>query len=191
MSRRLTVSKLEEQAPIRVQNTTVQTGDRSVVVDPPGRDAAASLAPVHQTTPTDRPYEVTTPLWPAHTIVINPKEPRTEEANGPEAHLVSVVGAAWLLMGQPGVTETRAIAAPPPAATGRRGPASRTEGHHRRTAPPSSASPQDDPGRTSDRQFSRRWWVGGHWRQQACGPNHSNAGRNGLPRISKGRKTSR
>jgi hypothetical protein len=31
------------------------------------------------------PYKVTTPLWPAHTIVINPKKPRTEEANGTEA----------------------------------------------------------------------------------------------------------
>jgi hypothetical protein len=28
---------------------------------------------------------VTTPLWAAHTIVINPKQPRTEEANGTEA----------------------------------------------------------------------------------------------------------
>ena len=57
------------------------------------------------------PYEVTTPLWAAHTIVINPKQPRTEEANGAEgAHLsVGVVGAAWLLMGQLGVTETRWI----------------------------------------------------------------------------------
>jgi hypothetical protein len=58
------------------------------------------------------PYEVTTPLWAAHTIVINPKQPRTEEANGTEAAhpFVSVVGAAWLLMGQPGVTETHSIA---------------------------------------------------------------------------------
>ena len=42
----------------------------------------------------------------AHSIVINPKQPRTEEANGTEAAhpFVSVVGAAWLLMGQPGVT---------------------------------------------------------------------------------------
>jgi hypothetical protein len=31
------------------------------------------------------PYAVATPLWAAHTIVINPKQPRTEEANGTEA----------------------------------------------------------------------------------------------------------
>jgi hypothetical protein len=48
----------------------------------------------------------------AHSIVINPKQPRTEEANGTEAAhpFVSVVRAAWLLVGQPGVTETRSIA---------------------------------------------------------------------------------
>jgi hypothetical protein len=58
------------------------------------------------------PYQIRTPLWAAHTIVINRKEPRTEEANGTEAAhpFVSVVGAAWLLMGQPAVTESRAIA---------------------------------------------------------------------------------
>jgi hypothetical protein len=41
-----------------------------------------------------------------------PKQPHTEESNGTEAaHLfVSVAGAAWLLMGQLGVTETRSIA---------------------------------------------------------------------------------
>ena len=58
------------------------------------------------------PYQVTTTPWAAHTIVLDPKNPRTEEANGTEdAHrFVGVVGAAWLLMGQPAVTETRAIA---------------------------------------------------------------------------------
>jgi hypothetical protein len=123
------------------------------------------------------PYEVATPLWPAHTIVINPKEPRTEEANGTEAAhpFVSVVGAAWLLMGQPGVTETRTFtdtSTPRPAASP--GPD---------IAPTPRVTivelrrpirlPHDTKGKTTDRQFSRRWWVGGHWRQQACGPNHS------------------
>jgi len=40
------------------------------------------------------PYEATTPLWAAHTIVMNPKQPRTEESNGTEAAhpFVSVAG---------------------------------------------------------------------------------------------------
>jgi hypothetical protein len=80
------------------------------------------------------PFEVTTPLGAAHTIVINPREPRTEEANGTEAAhpFVSVVGAAWLLMGQPGVTETRSIADTPTSRP--RGPARhRTSRRHQRS----------------------------------------------------------
>lgn len=123
-------------------------------------------------------YEVTTPLWPAHTIVINPREPRTEEANGSEAAhpFVSVVGAAWLLMGQPGVTETRTFSDTP-------APLRSAGGAGPYVAPVPNVTivelrrpvrlPHDTTGRTSDRQYSRRWWVGGHWRQQACGPNHS------------------
>jgi hypothetical protein len=39
----------------------------------------------------------------AHSIVINPKQPRTEEPGTEAARpFVSVVGAAWLLKGQPG-----------------------------------------------------------------------------------------
>ena len=55
------------------------------------------------------PYQVNTPLWAAHTIVVDPKIPRTDEATGTEdAHpFVSVVGAAWLLMSQTNITETR------------------------------------------------------------------------------------
>ena len=98
----------------------------------------------------------------------------TEEAAHP---FVSVVGAAWLLMGQPGVTETRAIADTPTP----RPPAAGVAGTDIAPTPRVTIIelrrpvrlPHDTPGRTSDRQFSRRWWVGGHWRQQACGPNHS------------------
>ena len=144
------------------------------------------------------PYQVTTPLWAAHTIVLDPKKPRTEEANGTEdAHrFVSVVGAAWLLMGQPAVTETRAIAdtTSPPRPAGDAGPALDIAPTPRVTIVELRRPvrlPNDKTEGTSDRQFTRRWWVGGHWRQQACGSNHSESGRNGLPRISKGRKTSR
>ena len=31
----------------------------------------------------------------------------------------------------------------------------------------------DRDGSSGDRQYRNRWWVGGHWRQQACGPNHA------------------
>ncbi len=125
------------------------------------------------------PYEVTTPLWSAHTIVVEPNEPRTEEANGTEAAhpFVSVIGAAWLLMGQPTVTQTRRIAdttstrSPGP---GRPDPATAStvtlvDVHRPQRAP---HDPAESPN-TSERQYNRRWWVGGHWRQQPCGPEHS------------------
>jgi len=122
------------------------------------------------------PFEIATPLWGAHTIVLDPRIPRTEEANGSEdMHpFVSVVGAAWLLMGQPGVTETRTIRDRPPprlAPTLERPPTY--------TTPPVTLVelrrpvrlPHDPEAGGAAPHYSRRWWVGGHWRQQACGPN--------------------
>lgn len=85
---------------------------------------------------------------------------------------MSVLGAAWLLSQQPTISERREI----------------------RTATASSAS-EDDPGTDPDalsiielrrlrnadgslaerdsgsgRRYDKRFWVSGHWRQQACGP---------------------
>lgn len=121
------------------------------------------------------PYEVSTPLWAAHTIVVDAQSPRTAEVNGAEdMHpFVSMVGAAWLLMGQPGVTETRSIRDRPESpSTGNRPSMAATTTpavtivELRRPVRPA----RDDATLGSARSFSRRWWVGGHWRQQACGP---------------------
>ena len=84
-----------------------------MVVDPPARNAAAgAVEPVHQATRTDRPLRGDDAVVGGAHHRDQPKQPRIEEANGTEAAhpFVSVVGAAWLLMGQPGVTETRSIA---------------------------------------------------------------------------------
>ena len=112
--------------------------------------------------------------------MIDPKQPRTDEANGTEAAhpFVSVVGAAWLLMGQPGVTETRAIAdSPTPRPAAGAGPdvaqAPRvTIVELRRPV----RLPNDTPGTGASKRAD---------------PTTLNAGRNGLPRISKARRTSR
>lgn len=74
-----------------------------------------------------RMARTTSPLWGAHTIMVRPDIPRTEEAQGTEsAHpFVSALGAAWLLMAQTNVTETRTIG-PPPEPRPRPGPAEDT-----------------------------------------------------------------
>lgn len=57
------------------------------------------------------PYNVASPLWGAKTVVLYPRAHRTEESSGsPEAHeFVSILGAAWLLMGQSTFTQTRSV----------------------------------------------------------------------------------
>jgi hypothetical protein len=123
------------------------------------------------------PYQVSSPLWQTNpTLMVQPLVPRTAEVAGAAdaSPLVSVVGAAWLLMGQPTVAATRALEASPARTAG----ASATTGSDpdrvsiielRRPMSP----PREQDGSSSDRQYHHRWWVGGHWRQQACGPNHA------------------
>ena len=125
------------------------------------------------------PFGVQSPLWAAHTAVLNPAAPRTDEVIGsPEAsHFVSILGAAWLLMGQPAVADTRTLNSgsdpqrrEPFIETGpRREPSTVTIIELRR---PLNAARDETPG-TSGRQYQRRWWVGGHWRQQPCGPGRA------------------
>jgi hypothetical protein len=50
------------------------------------------------------PYQVSSPLWQTNpTLMVQPLVPRTAEVAGAAdaSPLVSVVGAVWLLMGQP------------------------------------------------------------------------------------------
>jgi hypothetical protein len=58
------------------------------------------------------PDGVSSPLWSTNpTLMLQPLVPRTAEVAGAveASSLVSVVGAAWLLMGQPTVAATRAL----------------------------------------------------------------------------------
>lgn len=125
-----------------------------------------------------------TPLWATTTILLDPRRPLTGEANKAEEwHLfISVVGAAWLLMGQPNfsemrVTEPTDIPPPPRRAdatlsAGPREPVSVTIVELRSEIAQYSRSPADN----SARKFRGRWMVGwpnGYWRQQAYGPGRS------------------
>jgi len=123
------------------------------------------------------PYQVSSPLWATNpTLLVKPLVPRTAEVSGAAeaSPLVSVIGAAWLLMGQPTVAATRALEASPRARA--EGTAARSPDLDRvsiiELRRPMSPSREQD-GSSSDRQYHHRWWVGGHWRQQACGPNHA------------------
>ena len=121
------------------------------------------------------PYDVSSPLWAAYTVLVDPDRPRIEESQGSgDVHpFVSVVGAAWLLMGQPNVTERRIIADAHPAGESQRLP----PGPNLRTSPRvtlidlrrPARTPREETSGQPERHFDRRWWVGGHWRQQACG----------------------
>ncbi|WP_457144856.1 hypothetical protein [Mycobacterium sp. URHB0021] len=127
---------------------------------------------------------IKTPLWATTTITLGPKHPRTEEVNGSEdMHaIIGVVGAAWLLMSQPNLSQTRVTEpAHVPTASGadaatmsavRRDPASVTIVELHREIAQNVGSTGGKP----KRQFRGRWMVGwpnGYWCQQAYGPGHS------------------
>lgn len=82
---------------------------------------------------------------------------------------LSVLGAAWLLMDQPSVAHTRQIGFA--AATSDSGPTVRDSSvsiiELRRV---NSAMGSGAPDSSSGRRYDKRFWVSGHWRQQACGP---------------------
>ena len=148
---------------------------------------ADNVLQIQPLTRTDRhpellePYGVRSPLWAAtKTLVVLPSVPRTtEETAATEAsEFVSLLGAVWLLMGQRNVATTRTIdgeaAEPRPDSDPSTGPSPSA------TRAPSGVTivdiNRDDSGRRtggSDRKYRNRFWVDGHWRQQACGPEHS------------------
>ncbi|MGW0039812.1 hypothetical protein [Gordonia sp. NPDC003376] len=105
-----------------------------------------------------------------------------EDQTGSEASagILSVVGSAWLLMGQPRITEVAVQradtgrvepAGPPPDGVVVSQPRSPRDVliidlHHQ-------APREHDDATDAERKYHGRWWVSGHWRQQACGPERS------------------
>ncbi len=91
--------------------------------------------------------------------------------------LILVLGAAWLLMSQTTVATSRRI--PPPQALKAGNSALRADASDRsavslidlRRIAASPAEPAADGDR--NRTYTHQWWVGGHWRQQACGPGRT------------------
>ncbi|WP_081479164.1 hypothetical protein [Mycolicibacterium vinylchloridicum] len=144
----------------------------------------------------ETPLEMWSPVYPAHSILLNPNHPRTQEVEGDPAAqpFVSIVGAAWLLMSQANVSTLRSIdsgAAPgtedksadrdTDRSAGELGPVS----DPRRPQPPSTVTlvelrPRTASGDKASRGSrsrtdarTHRWPVAPFWRQQACGPGRS------------------
>ena len=118
-----------------------------------------------------------TPFLTAVAANIDPDAPI---AGADEDGLVApaaLLAAAWLLMSQEGVTDTRRLKLSRPKRAKQRNATpepdsasheyvSLIELHH---ADSFRATLQPDPN-AKGRHYTHRWWVKSHWRQQACGP---------------------
>lgn len=104
-------------------------------------------------------------MWPL-------EEPVAHRLEGGEVSPLSVLGTAWLLMDQPSVVETRTLNEPSHAGDrserpDQTRPVSIIELRRIRQGLP--GTPTTSPGR----RYDKRFWVAGHWRQQACGPGRT------------------
>ena len=99
------------------------------------------------------------------------EDPVSHRLDGGAVSPMSVLGSAWLLMGQVRIVETRTIAVPgagQPAAGDAGGAVSLIE--LRRAA--RGGSDDAASGRAA-RRSDKRWWVTGHWRDARVGPKRS------------------
>ncbi|MCV7256958.1 hypothetical protein H7J86_32765 [Mycobacterium hackensackense] len=123
---------------------------------------------------------VSSPVWGSHTVMLNPAVPRTAEVQKAAGshRFVSGLGAAWLLMGQENVTETRTIGQSTPPAP----PPDSDTADQEASPPPTSAVTivellrRRSTARRSagtGKQLDHRISVEGYWRQQPCGPRNS------------------
>jgi hypothetical protein len=112
------------------------------------------------------------PLVPHPVGVWDLEEPVDHRLEDGAVSPLSVLGAAWLLSQQPSVSERREIrtATEQPAADG--GPGDDADAvsiiELRRLRQPDGAAGEG--GSRDRRRYDTRFWVSGHWRQQACGP---------------------
>lgn len=85
---------------------------------------------------------------------------------------MSVLGSAWLLMGQVRITETRNIAAPDATGQAPQGnPATAVSLIELRRA--LRSAPEGDGPAGQQRRSDKRWWVSGHWRDARVGPKRA------------------
>ena len=94
--------------------------------------------------------------------------------------IISIVGATWLLMSQDSVIED--VETPvkmkqrSESPSGSRRKTVKDVIVHEQSLIKRSASSRymrDKDNKQTGREYSKQWWVSGHWRQQACGPKWS------------------
>lgn len=89
--------------------------------------------------------------------------------------VLALIGTTWLLMGQSGVTRSTETT-PPPTSRARKA-AARGEAVPEVVVTEHALSRKmaysQRAGTGSGRKATSRWWVRGHWRQQACGPGRT------------------
>lgn len=127
-------------------------------------------------------HQARTPLWATSAVYLDPNHSRVDDTNGSEdMHpVISIVGAAWLLMSQPSITETRVTESVPASPPPRGGPQASHDGQTREPLSVTIIEIHRDRvesnssrGGRPDRQYRGRWMVGwpnGYWRQQSYGP---------------------
>lgn len=111
--------------------------------------------------------------------VTDPDKPvKANHVDPDSAPILSILGAAWLLMSQPAVAQSRQVGglngstrhALPRKPDSLTAPVSMID---LRRIVDGAADGGTDPNAPKGRTYSRRWWVEAHWRQQAVGPGRA------------------
>lgn len=117
------------------------------------------------------------PFFCATAGVTDPDQPvKANQVDPDNAPVLSILGAAWLLMSQPAVAQSRQLLAGstkpalPPKPDLLTAPVSMID---LRRIVDRTADGGADPNAPKGRTYSRRWWVEAHWRQQAVGPGRA------------------
>ncbi len=116
-------------------------------------------------------------VWPVTwlmcelSLVESPRERKSEEDS-----FLDLIGALWLLIGQDRVSTTETVETSKRRPRRRGSSSTGAEDEFERVVVVDLHRAQPAPVEVGDRAqptYRHRWWVEGHWRQQACGPNMS------------------
>lgn len=113
-------------------------------------------------------------LWCHINTVGAELDPRSPDAGG----LTNLLGALWLLIGQDRVSTTEEFTTNTRRSQSERATQAVDDGDYETVIIIDLHKAQPRPRQVGDDQraqpiYRHQWWVDGHWRQQACGPNRA------------------